>query len=410
VNNLYPFGMLQPGRTYPGSGGGYRWGYNGAESNPEVNSGGNEYSTYFRQYDARLGRWLSIDPLRQPGESPYAAMGNNPIVASDPRGDSSGTDEENPDDAKGLSDGRGNPKKPIQVPPLIVTAEKPAGAPGEIGGSNENEWWMMELRIFHNGEWIPEAQYDQLIKTWVDHWFDRNFDPGSLGFYPQYVEYAPDTYERIMRAGRAKWGFGRGVPEGMENPFFLGANGGVEENTFELVFLLGGVSKIARSGIKAVFEWAAARQASKELPMMLRASATAPKSLPLARVIENKTAGDAMRDVILKREFPALREYPFNTVGGRRISDVVKLEGMIESGGRIVPERIVVFESKVGYTSLTSRVRQELARDWWILRQGQADHIIWEFSRSAKTGAVGPSGPLLQKLQLLGIEVRINPF
>jgi len=86
VNNIYPFGMLQPGRTYPGSGGGYRWGYNGAENNPEVNSGGNEYSTYFRQYDARLGRWWSMDPLRQPGESPYAAMGNNPILASDPMG------------------------------------------------------------------------------------------------------------------------------------------------------------------------------------------------------------------------------------------------------------------------------------------------------------------------------------
>ena len=85
TNNVYPFGMLQPGRSWSG-GGNYRWGYNGMESDPEVLGNANTYGTYFREYDSRLGRWWSNDPIRRAGESPYAAMGNNPVVASDPTG------------------------------------------------------------------------------------------------------------------------------------------------------------------------------------------------------------------------------------------------------------------------------------------------------------------------------------
>ena len=91
TNNVYPFGMLQPGRSWPGVGS-YRWGYNGMESDPEVLGEANVYGTYFREYDSRLGRWWSNDPIRRAGESPYAAMGNNPVLYVDPHGDSIYTD------------------------------------------------------------------------------------------------------------------------------------------------------------------------------------------------------------------------------------------------------------------------------------------------------------------------------
>ncbi|MBI1838357.1 MAG: LysM peptidoglycan-binding domain-containing protein [Flavobacteriia bacterium] len=66
----------------------YWFGYNGMEKDPEIKGEGNSYTTEFRQYDPRLGRWLSLDPLMSqfPWMSPYVAFDNNPIFFVDPLG------------------------------------------------------------------------------------------------------------------------------------------------------------------------------------------------------------------------------------------------------------------------------------------------------------------------------------
>ena len=66
----------------------YRYAYNGMEKDPELKGEGNSYTTEFRQYDPRLGRWLSLDPLMMqfPSMSPYVAFDNNPIFYTDPLG------------------------------------------------------------------------------------------------------------------------------------------------------------------------------------------------------------------------------------------------------------------------------------------------------------------------------------
>lgn len=66
----------------------YRYGFNGMERDDEAKGAGNSYTTPFRQYDPRLGRWLTIDPLHhwRPFESTYAGFGNNPIYFVDPSG------------------------------------------------------------------------------------------------------------------------------------------------------------------------------------------------------------------------------------------------------------------------------------------------------------------------------------
>ncbi len=81
-SHVYPYGMEMPGRYYSGSG--YRYGYNGMEEDSA--STGDHYTSYFRQYDARLGRFWSVDPVVHPWESPYAAMAGNPILMSDASG------------------------------------------------------------------------------------------------------------------------------------------------------------------------------------------------------------------------------------------------------------------------------------------------------------------------------------
>lgn len=50
------------------------------------NNNGDFYLADYRSYDARLGRWLSQDPIVKPWESPYAGFANNPIYYVDPSG------------------------------------------------------------------------------------------------------------------------------------------------------------------------------------------------------------------------------------------------------------------------------------------------------------------------------------
>ncbi len=90
----FSFGMQMPNRYTSTSA--YRFGYNGMEKDPEIKGDGNSYTTEFRQYDPRLGRWSSLDPKMKmfPWISPYVAFANNPVVYTDPYGLEPGTGEE----------------------------------------------------------------------------------------------------------------------------------------------------------------------------------------------------------------------------------------------------------------------------------------------------------------------------
>lgn len=85
--DYYPYGMELSGRTHQGDIN--RNGYNGMQKDNEIAGSGNLYTTKFRFYDVRLGRWLSVDPKsdKYASMSPYIAMANNPILYTDPLGD-----------------------------------------------------------------------------------------------------------------------------------------------------------------------------------------------------------------------------------------------------------------------------------------------------------------------------------
>jgi RHS repeat-associated protein len=88
AQDYYPFGSLMPGRKY--NAGEYRFGFNGQEKDDEIAGvTGSHYTTQFREYDSRLSRWWSNDPIFKPHESPFALNGNNPIWIIDPSGSDS---------------------------------------------------------------------------------------------------------------------------------------------------------------------------------------------------------------------------------------------------------------------------------------------------------------------------------
>jgi RHS repeat-associated protein len=69
-----------PNRNIEGD---YRYGYQGEYAEKEDVGSTNSFE--LRLWDARIGRWLSTDPMGQ-YSSPYLGMGNNPINGVDPDG------------------------------------------------------------------------------------------------------------------------------------------------------------------------------------------------------------------------------------------------------------------------------------------------------------------------------------
>ncbi|MFT5860867.1 MAG: RHS repeat-associated protein [Flavobacteriaceae bacterium] len=107
LRDLYPFGMQMPDRQTQVES--YRYAYNGMELDNEISGAGNSYTTEFRQYDPRLGRWKSLDPLMAsfPHMSPYVGFDNNPIFFIDPYGLSSSND--------GVVQPEGTPDSPVDT-------------------------------------------------------------------------------------------------------------------------------------------------------------------------------------------------------------------------------------------------------------------------------------------------------
>ena len=72
---------------FSGWGEGYRYGFNGMEKDNENFEGAYDFGA--RILDARLGRWMSVDPLvdKYPKISPYSFVANEPIIKVDPDGE-----------------------------------------------------------------------------------------------------------------------------------------------------------------------------------------------------------------------------------------------------------------------------------------------------------------------------------
>jgi RHS repeat-associated protein len=90
--SYYPFGSTQPGRFSPPNlvgQGGYRYWFQSQEKDDEISgSAGTHYSYTYRMYDARIAKFLSVDPLAPsyPWNSPYAFAENRVVDGIDLEG------------------------------------------------------------------------------------------------------------------------------------------------------------------------------------------------------------------------------------------------------------------------------------------------------------------------------------
>ena len=79
-------------------------------------------------------------------------------------------------------------------------------------------------------------------------------------------------------------------------------------------------------------------------------------------------------------------------------------------GGRYVDQLVngIANESKVGYTSFTSTIRGQIAKDAELIQTGRIDGATWNFFTSPVTGKGGASQPLLDALRQNGIDYIIH--
>jgi len=81
ITDYHAFGSTITERS-ASFGGGYRFGFNNQEKESEL---GDYYAFEYRIHDARLGRWLSVDPLymKYPSYSPFICVLNSPLIFID---------------------------------------------------------------------------------------------------------------------------------------------------------------------------------------------------------------------------------------------------------------------------------------------------------------------------------------
>lgn len=112
----------------------------------------------------------------------------------------------------------------------------------------------------------------------------------------------------------------------------------------------------------------------------------------------NRTRGIAAEAKIAARFPGAGTQVSKNTTQGTRVIDVLTKEG-------------TAIESKVGRTSLTTKgTREQIAKDVELMKDPASGvkSVEWHFSRSDKTGKVGPTAPLREALDKAGIKVVIE--
>lgn len=186
-----------------------RYGHNGMEKDDEIKGSGNSYSTFFRGYDPRIGRWLSIDPVDHPNMSPYCAFDNNPIYYSDPQG----ADSDPPKDGGMLAEASVSASK-TETPQkrsghITVDAVSDAVNQGihdaRTGVSIEHTYSIN----FEYGQEVDEGYFYDNTYPYIsgasvsDHHISLNFDgkgetrhTADVTYISEYYPHSPSTSEK----------------------------------------------------------------------------------------------------------------------------------------------------------------------------------------------------------------------
>lgn len=157
------------------------------------------------------------------------------------------------------------------------------------------------------------------------------------------------------------------------------------------------LARVGRPGTTVVIDEKAALQGAKNLNVIAENPALADEAV----------AATAAKPPLQFADGYEAERYLEVAVGGRKQAKFKFDDGRPDRRVDLLdqtPGGPIAFESKVGYTSLDSEVTSEIERDQALLEDGRVKEIFWVFGRSAKTGKMGASRGLLNKLDAAGIK------
>ncbi len=141
----------------------YRYGFNGMEKDDEIGEG--NYTTFYRAYDSRIARWISLDPVVHHNQSPYVAFDDNPIYYIDP----SGADSEN-EEKKDLNDN-----------------EKKESSDNEVNETNAEK----KSLFIYNEKGLDENYIDNEDTNW------DKIDLSEFSSFKELENYVIENYEGV---------------------------------------------------------------------------------------------------------------------------------------------------------------------------------------------------------------------
>ena len=177
-SDFSPYGVQLDNRHGEESDRKVKYGYQGSEMDDEIKGEGNSYVTEYRLLDPRIGRWISIDPVLHPWQSPYASMNNNPIWFNDAdgqKGDKNGSNV----DRKTRKEYNKLRKEGEKLSKQSLKAAK--NELKSINGEGEIVSWTDKNKLKHynvkadDGSYIASPEGHDVANKWDE--FDKRADP-----------------------------------------------------------------------------------------------------------------------------------------------------------------------------------------------------------------------------------------